>query len=41
LAAEITYRNILLYYSDAELNVDYDGTIRLRSNHNIDGDIIV
>jgi len=38
---KLSYRNILVYYSDAEFNVEYDGTIRLHSNVNIDGDIII
>ena len=37
----MSYRKNKAYYSDAEFNVEYDGTIRLHSNLNIDGDIIV
>jgi len=38
---KLSYRKIKIYYSDAEFNVEYDGTIRLHSNESIDGDIIV
>ena len=38
---KLSYRKINIYYSDAEFNVEYDGTIRLHSKVSIDGDIIV